>query len=134
MHNILFYYIPSGLSRIGRFANAEIRLKIIKRYLRQTLGKDIGNLILKWNMKHPNIITLNLLTNKINIHFNMLSALMMNRIARQINTTNWTEEYIYKISKLLVYTPSGAVTFVYAISHHYQVRVWTLKKKLQHEW
>ena len=39
MHDILFYYTPQS---IRMFTNTEIGSKIIKKNLRQTLGKDIG--------------------------------------------------------------------------------------------
>ena len=35
-------------------------------------------------MKHPNITMFNFLTNKVNVHLDMFSALMMNKIARQV--------------------------------------------------
>ena len=73
---------------MGRFADAETGSKLVKENMQKTLGKDIINLKSRGNIKNTNVTTFDLFTNKVNVHFYMLSPLMMNRVARLIHITN----------------------------------------------
>ena len=61
--------------------------EIIKEYAREPFSEDINNLIAGWNMKDRYLSSLDFFTNKVNVHLNMFSPLMLDQITCEIYGT-----------------------------------------------
>jgi hypothetical protein len=62
--------------------------KLREYKVREPLGKDVGELRSRQDMKHMNVPDGNALTEKVKVNLNMLSALVLNGVGEKIDNTD----------------------------------------------
>ena len=76
------------LSRSRRRTNAETGTEVVKQRFRKAFCEDICILVAGWHMKNSNLAESNLFTNKVYIHLNVFGPLVVDRVFREIYSTN----------------------------------------------
>ena len=78
--------LPRSLT--GSTANVQAGPKLLKQGSRKALGKDVGILGCRRDMKDPNMTEGDPLPNKVEINLNMLRPLMLHQVAGEIHSTD----------------------------------------------
>jgi hypothetical protein len=68
--------------------DVETRAKLREEWRRRTLGEDVGELRSRWDMQNANFPNGGLVTDEVEINLDMLHALTLNRVGRQVDNTD----------------------------------------------
>ena len=81
----IFYILTPSLSRSVWRANGETASEVIEQAGGQSLCENISVLKRGWNEQNLNVTQRHLFSYKVNVNFDMFSALMTNWIMSQVN-------------------------------------------------
>jgi hypothetical protein len=80
-------------NRSGRLSDAETVSEVLKKYKGKFFRKNIRNLIFGGYMENSDLTPNNFFTNEMNVHLNVFSSLMLNRITREVDCTDVVTVY-----------------------------------------